>query len=188
MFLFVGLGNPGNEYEKTRHNIGFMAIDEIRCCHKFSNPSIKSKNSFSDGVIASEKILAIKPMSYMNKSGIPMSEIVRFYKIPLSNIIVFHDDLDLPLGKIKIKTGGGHGGHNGLKSIDSYVGKDYVRVRLGIGHPGDRNKVTGYVLNKFKKDEQHIVDNQIKDIANLSELLIQHNYPEFLNKYAMLNQ
>lgn len=154
MFILVGLGNPGAKYALNRHNIGFMAVDVIADEHRF--PPFKSKFSaeISEGTIGSHKVILCKPMTYMNLSGRSVAELARFYKVPLDNIYVIHDDLDLIPGKIRVKKGGGNGGHNGLTSLDQCLGKDYWRIRLGIGHPGHRDAVTGYVLGNFMKADQ----------------------------------
>lgn len=165
MFLFVGLGNPGKEYEKTRHNIGFMVIDEIANSYNFSPFKSKFHGNLSEGNIAGNKVIALKPTTYMNKSGLSVGEAVTFYKIPLDKIIVFQDEIDLNLSKIRVKIGGGAGGHNGIKDIDSRIGKDYKRVRLGVGHPGDRDMVSNYVLSNFAKDEEDATRKIIEAVA-----------------------
>lgn len=159
MYLIAGLGNPGDKYELTRHNIGFLVIDEIArrsiLLNNLNNPNFKAI-AFK----TSNKILA-KPQTFMNLSGESIVSIADYYDIPNENIIVIHDDLDLPFGAIKFKIGGGHGGHNGLKSIDSHIGKDYIRIRVGIGKPINKD-VANYVLSDFSKEEL----NQIKDIIS----------------------
>jgi PTH1 family peptidyl-tRNA hydrolase len=166
MHLLVGLGNIGKEYEKTRHNFGFLALDEI--IQKFS--LLGGQNKFSStvfsGVINEKKVLAIKPQTYMNRSGIAVLEACNFYKIPPENVIVFHDEIDIKLGEIRIKQGGGNAGHNGLKSIDGAIGKNYHRFRLGVGRPSHENQdVADYVLSKFSKEEQVIVDEVCVEVA-----------------------
>ena len=175
MFLIVGLGNPGKEYALHRHNVGFMAIDTIASCYNFSDFRLKDQGMVAEGSIGSHKVLLLKPMTYMNKSGQALSAIARFYKIPIENIIVIHDELDLAPGFLKIKVGGGHGGHNGLRSIDSHVGKEYTRIRFGIGHPGSKEKVTGYVLHNFAKSEMDLVAERLGDIARDIDLLIRED-------------
>ena len=165
MYLLVGLGNPGKEYEKTRHNIGFMIIDNIVNEYGFTSDKSQFKAIVNTGDINNSKIILLKPTTFMNRSGISVAEAAKFYKIPLSNIIVFHDDIDLETGKVKIKVGGGHGGHNGLRDIDLHIGKEYKRVRIGIGHPGDKDKVSGYVLNNFLTEEEPKLKNLIISIA-----------------------
>jgi PTH1 family peptidyl-tRNA hydrolase len=172
MYLLIGLGNPGKEYEKTRHNIGFMVIDELVSRYSLSIPKVKFHGQISEGVIDGHKIMTAKPSTYMNRSGLCVTEIVKFYKIELDKIIVFHDEIDLLFCKVRVKTGGGNGGHNGLKDIDSHIGKDYKRVRIGVGHPGDRKQVSNYVLSNFAKAEEPALDKLISDIsANVSHLL-----------------
>lgn len=153
MLVLAGLGNPGPKYEATRHNIGFMVIDEIAAAHGFGPWRARFQGMTADGLIAGRKVMLLKPMTYMNESGRSVGEALRFFKLDLSALTVFYDDLDLAPGKIRVKTGGGAGGHNGIRSIDSHIGKEYQRVRLGIGHPGDRAQVLGYVLSPFAKAE-----------------------------------
>lgn len=186
MWLFVGLGNPGREYAKNRHNIGFMAADEIVRRHRFSGwkSDRKLMGDIADGEIAGEKIVVLKPMTYMNLSGDSVGAVARFYKIPVENICVFHDELDLPPGKIRVKKGGGHGGHNGLKSIDAHCGKDYWRVRLGIGHPGDKNLVSPYVLGDFFKSETW-VEPLVDAVADAAGDLLTGSEVAFMNKIAL---
>ncbi len=165
MLLFVGLGNPGSKYDNNRHNIGFMAVDGIVHRHNFSAPKSRFQGLTSEGRLGTRKILVLKPATYMNLSGQSVSEASRFYKIPPENIYVFHDDLDIPAGKIKFKTGGGHGGHNGLRSIDQHIGKEYHRIRMGIGHPGDKDRVHGHVLGDFAKSDQVWLDPLLDAVA-----------------------
>jgi len=150
MKLIVGLGNPGPTYATTRHNIGFMVIDKI--LQRFSYNDI-SKKSFFGKLYKLNDILLLKPMTFMNLSGKSVQAVANFYKIKSSDILVVHDDLDLPFGALRVKIGGGHGGHNGLKSIDAVIGKEYNRLRLGIGKPEHKGMVTGYVLSPFSKEE-----------------------------------
>lgn len=188
MILLVGLGNPDKKYENTRHNFGFIVIDEIVREFKLEGPKIKYQSEIYTGDISGEKVIAIKPLTYMNRSGISVKEIKSFYKIPLENIIVFHDDLDLALGKIKIKTGGSAGGHNGLKSIDSMIGKNYHRVRLGIGRPqNDAYEISDYVLGKFSKDDKKVIDSIKQTINLLINRLLMKDFVGFLNDFALKN-
>lgn len=184
-FLCVGLGNPGNEYGRTRHNVGFMTINKIAHRYNFSSFAKKYKGEIATGTIAGHKIIAIKPQTFMNKSGECVSQVVNFYKIPPEKILVFYDELDLPTAKIRIKTGGGNGGHNGLRSLDSYMDKNYVRIRIGIGHPGDKLRVSGYVLSKFAPDEQQKIDILNTAIADYIDFLLNNNASEFMNKIAL---
>jgi len=154
MFLVVGLGNPGSGYAANRHNIGFMAADELVRRYSFGSWRKKFQGQISEGELNGQKVLVLKPETFMNLSGQSVGEVLRFYKIPVEDVIVLHDELDLPPGKLRVKRGGGHGGHNGLRSIDAHCGKEYRRVRLGIGHPGDKSRVHGHVLGDFSKAEQ----------------------------------
>ncbi len=161
MYLIVGLGNIGEKYQFTRHNVGFMLIDEIS---KSLTTSNINNSNFQANVLKSGYNLFVKPNTFMNNSGIAVREIKKYYKIENENIIVIHDDLDLAFGTVKFKVGGGHGGHNGLKSIDANIGKDYIRVRIGIGKPQEKSEVANYVLSNFSKEEL----NQLKDIITHS--------------------
>ena len=183
MFLLVGLGNPGTEYANTRHNVGFMAVDEL--VRRFSFPAFKSKckGLVSSGTIAGEKVVILKPETYMNLSGDSVLAACTFYKP--DKVIVFHDDMDLPVGKVKVKTGGSAGGHNGLKSIDSRIGPDYERVRIGIGHPIDKSQVVDWVLHRFEKDDRQMIEKVLNTIAEHIELLIHGDDQTFMNR---LNQ
>ena len=155
MRLFAGLGNPGSNYALNRHNVGFLAVDRLADRHGCSPWKKKGPSLISDGRIGSEKIILVKPQSFMNKSGLPIAEIARFHKIDTNDIFVFHDELDLAAGKLRVKTGGGHGGHNGLRDIDRHMGSDYWRVRIGIGRPPhEAMDVKSWVLADFGRDEQ----------------------------------
>lgn len=182
MFLLVGLGNPGSEYATHRHNIGFMTADDIIRRHSFSGPKDKFQSDVHTGTIKNEKAVILKPQTYMNLSGQAVGEAARFYKIDPDHIFVIHDELDLELGKIKVKKGGGAGGHNGLKDIDTHMGKDYWRVRMGIGHPGDKDQVSPYVLSNFKKDETKTVENMITAVSEYVDLLITGNDALFMTR------
>lgn len=185
MWLLVGLGNPGDKYAKNRHNIGFMVADALADAYKFPNFKSKFQGEYAQGTIAGEKCLILKPMTYMNESGISVSQLVKFYKIDTSQIIVFYDELDLPPGKLRVKKGGGSGGHNGIKSMDSHMSsKDYWRVRLGIGHPGDKDRVSGYVLSDFSKEEQVWLPEWIKAISNQAHYLVQDRHEDFMTQVA----
>lgn len=183
-FLLIGLGNPGKSYAGNRHNAGFMAIDALQ--EKYAaRPEIKKFGGLiSEGTMGESKLLFFKPQSYMNLSGEPALQVAQFFKIPLSHIIVFHDELDLPLAKIRVKVGGGAGGHNGLKSLDQHLGKEYKRVRLGIGHPGDKNLVSDYVLHDFSKEELKEMAPLFENIAKHASLLLQGHDAAFMNKLA----
>lgn len=154
MHLLVGLGNPGASYARNRHNIGFMAIDTIAQIYGLSPWKKKFQGEMADGQIADQRVILLKPQNYMNRSGQSVRAALDFYKLEPAQVTVFHDDLALPHGRIRVKKGGGAGGHNGLRDIDRHCGVDYWRVRMGIGHPGDKNRVHGYVLQDFAKSEE----------------------------------
>ena len=164
MFLFVGLGNPTPNSENNRHNIGFKIIDAINSKFKLSKQKPKFKGLLTTGNINEKKVYAIKPLTFMNNSGICIRELIEYFKIEAENIIVFHDDLDIDFGKIKTKFGGSSAGHNGIESIDKFIGKDYSRVRIGIGKPNDKIAVSDYVLKDFDDDEKQ----QLETLKNLS--------------------
>ncbi|MGB5867922.1 MAG: aminoacyl-tRNA hydrolase [Arcobacteraceae bacterium] len=174
MYLISGLGNPGDKYKNTRHNIGFLVIDKIT--KNLSTTNINNSN-FQAIVQKNLSNLYVKPQTFMNLSGESILSIVEYYNIPNENIIVVHDDLDLPFGAVKFKVGGGHGGHNGLRSIDSHVGKDYTRIRVGIGKPENKSDVADYVLSNFSKEEflqlDEIIDHIIKSIDALKKLPLE---------------
>ena len=173
MLLFVGLGNPTPDSENNRHNVGFKIIDSINKKFGLSKQKPKFKGLLTTGNVGNQKVYAIKPLTFMNNSGICIRELIEYFKINAENVIVFHDDLDIDLGKIKAKFGGSSAGHNGIESIDKFIGKDYSRVRIGIGHPNDKKKVNKHVLEDFKEDEedqiQEITDNIVKVIPTLLE-------------------
>lgn len=184
MWLFVGLGNPGQKYQRNRHNIGFMAVDEIVHRHKFSGWSKNFHGLTAEGTIDGEKVLLLKPETFMNVSGQAVQAAATFYKIPLDNTVVFHDELDLAPGKVRTKKGGGAGGHNGLRSIDEHLGQDYWRVRLGIGHPGDKNLVTPYVLGDFFKEEEEELAGLLAAVAAEAPRLVGNDMDGFMTKVA----
>ena len=183
MFLICGLGNPGKEYINTRHNIGFNLIDKISNYYGFSSIKKDNKKEVLKGLINNKPCLLIKPLNYMNLSGQPVQEIMNFYKIERNKIYVIHDDIDLELGKIKVKLGGGNGGHNGLYSIDKTIGNDYYRLRIGIDHPGLKDLVSNYVLNKFNKDELNLIEKKLTKITENFGILLE-NPNLFLTKLA----
>ncbi|WP_349370998.1 aminoacyl-tRNA hydrolase [Salinarimonas sp.] len=182
MRLFVGLGNPGARYAGNRHNIGFMAIDEIARIHGAAPWRRRFQGEASEALVGRERVLLVKPQTYMNESGRAVSEAMRFYKIPLDDVCVFHDELDLAPAKLRMKKGGGNAGHNGLRSITAQCGNDYRRVRLGIGHPGDKALVHGYVLNDFARSEQPWVEDLCRAVADAAELLAKGDDASFQNK------
>ena len=179
MMLFVGLGNPGSQYEKNRHNVGFMAVSRIVEYHNFSPWKNKFQGSISNGLLRNQKIIILKPNTFMNLSGQSVGEVIRFYKIPSSKVIVFHDEIDFPLGKLKFKSGGGHAGHNGLRSISEHIGSDYIRIRIGVGHPGNKNAVANYVLGDFSKVEQETITQILKVISTEAPDLTLENATDF---------
>jgi len=184
-FLIIGLGNPGTGYAGNRHNVGFMVIDQIISDYGFSKPSLKFGGAVAEGMIDGEKTYAFKPLGYMNISGSPANEIAKFYKIPLKNIIAIHDDLDIAPGKLKVKRGGGSGGHNGLKSLDSHIGVDYLRVRIGIGYPGYKDMVSDYVLSNFRKEEITQIESIIKETSKHVGCLLKSDEAGFMNKVSL---
>lgn len=182
MLFVVGLGNPGPQYAGHRHNVGFMAVDELARRHGFSPWRRKFQGELAEGTLGGEKALLLKPQTFMNESGRAVGEALRFYKLAPAALVVMHDDLDLPPGKVRIKTGGGHGGHNGLRSIDAAIGKDYRRLRIGIGHPGDKSRVTAHVLHDFAKSDQAWLDPLLDAIAEHAPLLAQGEDATFANR------
>lgn len=185
MLLLVGLGNPGAEYARNRHNIGFMAVEEIARRHGFSPWKKRFQGQTCEGTVAGDKVLALEPLTYMNLSGQSVGAALQFFKLKPEQVIVFHDELDLPPGRIRVKKGGGHGGHNGLRSMDAHIGKEYWRVRMGIGHPGDKNAVSNYVLHDFAKAEQTWLDPLIDACAANFPLLAQGQAENFMNKVTL---
>ena len=184
MHLIVGLGNPGSKYQGNRHNIGFMAVDEIVRRHGFSGWRKRFQGESAEGQIGAEKVVCLKPHTYMNESGRAVGEAMRFLKIEPAQVIVFHDELDLPAGRVRLKTGGGHAGHNGLRSIDAHIGKEYQRVRLGIGHPGMRELVHAYVLHDFAKADRAWLEPLLDECAREAELLVTGKPDQFQNRLA----
>jgi peptidyl-tRNA hydrolase, PTH1 family len=184
MKLLVGLGNPGNQYQGNRHNIGFMALDAIAREHGISQFRSKHAGLLAEGSIAGEKVLLLKPQTFMNRSGDSVQQAAKFFKIEPADIIVFYDELDLGPGKVRVKIGGGNGGHNGLRSIDPQIGLDYKRVRLGIGHPG-KEFVTPHVLGDFAKADQAWLTPLLEGIGKHASLLLKGDDAGFMNKLAL---
>jgi PTH1 family peptidyl-tRNA hydrolase len=185
MWLVVGLGNPGDQYKNNRHNIGFMAVDAIA---SDCNATFRSKFQahLAEARIGVHKAVLLKPQTFMNNSGLSVVQAAKFYKIDPDRIVVFHDELDLPAGKIKTKKGGGHAGHNGLRSMDSHLNsQDYWRIRMGIGHPGDKARVHGHVLSDFGKTEREWVDPIVKSVAKHLGLMLDGKDNDFMSKVAM---
>lgn len=189
MFLFVGLGNPGSKYAGHRHNVGYMAVDEIADAQSFGPERQRfqglTREGFLDTSGGREKVLLLKPSTYMNESGRSVGEAVRFYQIPLEKIFVFYDELDLEPGRLRIKVGGGAAGHNGIRSIAAHIGKEFRRVRIGIGHPGDRNRVSGYVLRDFAKSDKEWLTPLLDEIGRSAPLLASGEDNSFMNKVAL---
>ncbi len=185
MYLIVGLGNPGEKYRNNRHNIGFMAIEQIALKHDFPPFKKKYNGLFSNGKIDSARVILLKPQTFMNRSGASVGAVVSFFKIPPENIIVFYDELDLPTGKLRIKINGGNGGHNGLRSIDSIIGKNYRRVRMGIGHPGHKDKVTSHVLGNFANSDSEWLEPLLDSVSKNISLLLEGKNSQFMNKIAL---
>jgi PTH1 family peptidyl-tRNA hydrolase len=183
--LVVGLGNPGAAYAGNRHNIGFMAADAIVRRHGFGPFRAKFQGEIAEGTVAGRRVLVLKPMTYMNESGRAVAQAVRFYGIEPEDILVFHDELDLVAGKVRVKDGGGHAGHNGLRSLHAHVGPDYRRVRLGIGHPGDKGRVVGHVLKDFAKADAAWLDPLLDAIAEQFPLLVEGDGGQFMSKVAL---
>jgi PTH1 family peptidyl-tRNA hydrolase len=182
MTLFVGLGNPGSQYESTRHNIGFRVIDKLVNDSKARDIS---KTSFQGKLYRSASSLFLKPTTFMNLSGKSLQAVKNFYKIELDNIIVIHDDIDLPFGALRFKKGGGHGGHNGLKSIDSHITKEYLRVRIGVGKPEHKSQVANYVLHNFNEDEESVLIKLINQVAQACKALQLEELNEVKSKYSL---
>lgn len=185
MKLVVGLGNPGLKYERTRHNIGFMAVDEIVRRHNLSRPREKFNGELYEGDVGGERVLLLKPQTFMNNSGESVAPAARFYKIPPADVIVMHDELDLAPGKLRVKRGGGAAGHNGLRSIDAHLGADYWRLRLGIGHPGSKDKVLSFVLQNFLADETVWLDKLLVGIAEALPLMLVGQESAFMSKVGL---
>jgi len=186
MYLLVGLGNPGSDYAGNRHNIGFMAVDDIHRHYSFAPFRSKFQGEVADCTIAGEKVLLLKPTTFMNESGRSVSEATRFYKIEAEDVIILHDELDLAPGKIRAKKGGGLAGHNGLKSIAAHIGPDFHRVRIGIGHPGEKGRVTGHVLKDFSKEDQKWVEPLLDAMTVSIDKLIKGDDAGFATKVSLI--
>ncbi len=185
MKLFVGLGNPGAKYAGNRHNIGFMALDQIASDHNFGPWKSKFQAQLTEGRLGSEKVLLLKPQTFMNLSGQSVGEAMRFYKITPDDVTVFHDELDLAPGKARAKKGGGHAGHNGLRSIHQHIGAEYHRIRLGIGHPGHKDRVSHYVLSDFAKADQNWLDDLLRGVGDGAPQLAEGDTGKFMNAVAL---
>ena len=183
MKVFVGLGNPGDKYKNTRHNIGFMVADSLRDHFNFDKERTKFDGHLSEGVIDSQKVLIFKPQTYMNDSGRALGKLVRYFNVAPEDIIVFYDELDLPLGKLRVRLAGGDNGHNGVRSCVSHLGKNFYRIRLGIGRPEDKDFVNGYVLSPFAKSEtDEVVSPWLEAIVANASLLVRDEPETFANK------
>jgi PTH1 family peptidyl-tRNA hydrolase len=186
MLLLVGLGNPGPEHAGQRHNVGFMAADAIVRRHGFSPWRKKFQGEVAEGSVGGVKIVALKPATYMNLSGQSASAAAQFYKIDVRDVIAVHDELDLKFGKLRVKRGGGAAGHNGLRSLDQHIGQDYLRLRMGIDHPGEKHLVTGYVLSNFAKAERPFVETWCDAVADALPILVKGDETGFMTKVHLL--
>ena len=188
MHIWVGLGNPGAHYALNRHNVGFMALDTIAEVHDFGPVQKKFQGWVQDGRIGGERVIALKPATFMNESGRAVGDALRFYKLGADALCVFHDELDLAPFKVKVKQGGGTAGHNGLRSIDQHCGADFRRVRLGIGHPGHKDRVTGHVLGNYAKAEGDDLVTMLGAVARAADWLARGDDIRFMNDVALLQQ
>jgi peptidyl-tRNA hydrolase, PTH1 family len=185
MKLLVGLGNPGAKYQMNRHNIGFMAVERIAADHGFGPWKKGFSGLVAEGLLGGEKVVLLKPETFMNLSGQSVQGAMAYHKLPLADVIVFHDELDLAPGKMRLKQGGGHAGHNGLRSIHGHLGEGYGRVRLGIGHPGHKDMVAGYVLHDFANADQDWLDDLLRGISDGAVALAAGDGAKFANAVAL---
>jgi PTH1 family peptidyl-tRNA hydrolase len=188
MLLFAGLGNPGPAYARHRHNVGFMAADAIHATHGFSPWKARFQGLVAEGRLANVRVLLLKPMTFMNESGRSIGEALRFLKLGTNALTVFHDELDLEPFRVKVKMGGGAAGQNGLRSIIAHAGPDFRRVRIGIGHPGHKDRVTPHVLGNWAKAEEEQLSALLSDIADLAPLLAAGEDVRFMNDLALRQQ
>jgi len=186
--LIAGLGNPGSQYSRNRHNAGFIVVDELHAHHKFGPWKAKFDGLLSEGTLGGRKTYLLKPQTFMNLSGDSIAPALRFYKLPLEALVVVHDEIDLAAGKLKVKRGGGDAGQNGLRSITAALGPDYRRVRLGIGHPGDKERVTGHVLQNFNTDEISWLKPLVDAMVEAAPMLAKDDDTEFVSKVALLTK
>lgn len=184
--LISGLGNPGSEYARNRHNVGFMAAEVIHESYRFAPWRSRFQGLVSEGTLGGRKTYLLKPMTYMNESGASVGAAMRFYKLPLSALVVFHDEIDLAAAKLKVKTGGGDAGNNGLRSITASLGPDYRRVRVGVGHPGSKSRVVSHVLNNFSKAEEEWLVPLLSAIAEAAPWLARDDDAGFMNRVAVI--
>lgn len=185
MIVFVGLGNPGSKYANNRHNIGFMALDRIASDHNFSPWKHKFQAEVCEGNLGSQKVVLVKPMTFMNLSGQSVGELIRFYKLTHDDVTVFHDELDLAPAKIRVKKGGGHAGHNGLRSMHAHISPEYQRVRMGVGHPGRKEMVASWVLNDFAKADADWLSAVLTGVSNGAALLAAGQPDKFMNAVSL---
>jgi PTH1 family peptidyl-tRNA hydrolase len=188
VLLIAGLGNPGEAYARHRHNVGFMAVDAIAEAHKFAPFRNRYSGEVAEGVLGGRKTLLLKPMTYMNESGRSVGAAARFLKISLADVIVIHDEVDLAPGKLRVKTGGGDAGHNGLRAITAALGPEYRRVRIGVGHPGNAEAVRAYVLQNFAKADSEWLTPLIAAIAREADVLAKGDDATFMNRVALLTK
>jgi PTH1 family peptidyl-tRNA hydrolase len=186
--LIAGLGNPGKEYARQRHNAGFIVLDELHAHYRFGPWKVKFDGLLSEGTLGGRKTYLLKPQTYMNDSGVSVAPALRFFKLPLTALVVVHDEIDLAAGKVKAKSGGGDAGQNGLRSITAQLGPDYRRVRLGIGHPGDKARVTGHVLQNFSKEDIAWLQPLVAAMVDAAPLLAKDDDAGFMSKVALLTQ
>ena len=185
MLLVVGLGNPGSRHARNRHNIGFMAIDAIARRHGFARFRARFHGQAAEGAIAGQKVVALKPLTFMNDSGRSVAAAAAFYKVPPADVVVLHDEIDLASGKLRVKTGGGLAGHKGLKSVAAHLGAGFRRVRLGVGHPGDKDRVAGHVLKNFAKADRAWLETILEAIAENFGLVVEGDDAAFMSKVAL---
>ncbi len=185
MLLLVGLGNPGARYKNHRHNVGFMAVDRIMERWSFAAPRSRFRSEASEGDLGGVRILALKPQTHMNNSGEAVGEAMRFYKLSPADVVVIHDELDLAPTKVRVKLGGGVAGHNGLRSLAAHIGPDFWRVRVGIGHPGHKDRVSGHVLGNFAKQDADWLEPMLDAFADAAPLLVKFDDAGFMNKIAL---
>ncbi|MBY0135442.1 aminoacyl-tRNA hydrolase [Paracoccus yeei] len=184
MILLVGLGNPGAKYERNRHNVGFMAVDRIAADHGFTPWRARFQGQVAEGRLGDTRTVLLKPGTFMNLSGQSVGEAMRYLKLDPAQVLVLHDELDLAPGKVRLKLGGGHAGHNGLRSIHQHIGDAYRRLRIGIGHPGHKDRVAGYVLSDFAKAEEAGLDDLLRGISDGAEALAAGDDARFMNAVA----
>ncbi|MEI9990926.1 MAG: aminoacyl-tRNA hydrolase [Rhizomicrobium sp.] len=184
--LIAGLGNPGAEYARNRHNVGFMAVDTIQASYPFAPWRARFHGLVSEGTLGGRKTYLLKPTTFMNESGRSVGDAMRFFKLPLSAIVVMHDELDLAAAKLKVKTGGGDAGNNGARSITAAIGPDYRRVRIGIGHPGEKHRVMGHVLGNFSKTDEDWLVPLLSALAEAAPLLAKDDDAGFMSRVALI--